>query len=184
MSKWNRFGWLRFLTPRSPVTGVKEIRDGAALIGNILRTSNRMVACRSCTNGFLTIDRGNSRGETIVMRCDACDTTVSFAASEAAEYLGSGGISLLEKAEKLSTDATRIAYVAIALLIVASVIAVINQALWTLIGGAIISTSLTLQALTLRYRSWQLARRRMFEEQAPFGEWIATDLLPALGIRK
>lgn len=183
MSKRNRFGWLRFLTPRSPVTGVTEISDGAALIGHILRANNRRVSCRACNDGFLTIDRG-SPDEIIVMRCDACDTTIAFKASEAAEYLGSGGLSRLEKAEKLSTDATRIAYAAIALLIIASVIAIINQALWTLIGGAIISTSLTLQALTLRYRSWQLARRRLFEDRAPLGEWIMADLLPALGLRK
>lgn len=182
MTKKHRLRWLRFLAPRSPLTGVKEIRDGAAFIGSILRSGDRKAACRACDNGLMSVVRDQSQGKAITLRCDSCNATVTFNLADAASYLGDNG--LLQKADELSLAATRVAYAAISILVASSILALVNGAFWTLIGGAIIAASLALQALTLRYRAWQLARRRLFEEQAPIGEWITSDLLPMLGARK
>lgn len=183
-NKKHRLRWLRFLAPRSPLTGVKEIRDGAAFIGSILRTGERKAACRACDNGLMSVVRDQSQGKAITLRCDSCNATVTFDLADAANYLGGADNGLLQRADELSVAATRVAYVAIGILVASSILALVNGAFWTLIGGAIIAASLALQALTLRYRAWQLARRRLFEEQAPIGEWITTDLLPMLGARK
>jgi len=44
--------------------------------------------------------------------------------------------------------------------------------LFTLIGAILIAALILLNALTFRYRVWQLVHKRLYESKAPMGDWL------------
>ena len=84
-------------------------------------------------------------------------------------------------AEQHRREATRLTISAQAGTIAASLWAVYSGSWATLWGGAAIAVVLLAMAVVARYRAWQVEHGRMFETQAPFGEFLAFEAAGLLG---
>ena len=92
------------------------------------------------------------------------------ALAEAALAVGADRAALAEQHRR---EATRLTISAQAGTIAASLWAVYSGSWATLWGGAAIAVVLLAMAVVARYRAWQVEHGRMFETQAPFGEFLA-----------
>lgn len=100
------------------------------------------------------------------------------ALAEAALAVGADRAALAEQHRR---EATRLTISAQAGTIAASLWAVYSGSWATLWGGAAIAVVLLAMAVVARYRAWQVEHGRMFETQAPFGEFLAFEAAGLLG---
>lgn len=170
MARW--FGWLGVLRPR--VLGADH-RAGLNVAERAL--AGRGPRCPACRTGRL----GERPGDPTLRVCGnaACGAPVPLEAlAEAALAVGADRAVLAEQHRR---EATRLTISAQAGTIAASLWAVYSGSWATLWGGAAIAVVLLAMAVVARYRAWQVEHGRMFETQAPFGEFLAFEAAGLLG---
>ncbi|MCX8500936.1 MAG: hypothetical protein ORO03_04500 [Alphaproteobacteria bacterium] len=166
------FPWRRVkgLDPRSVVRsrigGQKDIGSSYGFALSALR-KRRSSSCPKCGNeqsvSVLEAITGETGGTTYVLGCKNCD------------YVENVEITLEGVAKTI--DSLRIGERRF--LIAAALAAAFGFAyyfvtgyLFTLIGAILIAALILLNALTFRYRVWQLVHGRLYEAKPPMGDWL------------
>lgn len=170
LARW--FGWFGVLRPR--VVGADH-RAGLTVAERAL--AGRGPQCPVCGVGRLGIHPGDPSLR--VCRRVACGEVVPLAAL--ADAAIAANADRAEVAQHHRREATRLIVAAQAGTITASLWAVYSGSWATLWGGAAIAVVLLAMAVIARYRAWQVEHIRLFETQAPFGEFLAFEAAGLLG---
>ncbi len=116
-------------------------------------------------------------------RCDAADCGASFSLAEIGQTTAVAGASLSEVAARERRQATAL-FMAAEIVVVAAAAWAIWAGSWTtLFGAVLLGTVICASALVARYRAWQIENGRMFERQAPIGDFLRAETAGLFGRR-
>lgn len=151
---------------RSRIGGQKDIGSSYGFALSALK-KRKTSTCPQCgadhSVSLLEAIAGETGSTTYVLGCKSCDYVENV-------EMTLEGIS--KSIDDLRVGERRFLLAAALAAVFGFVYYFVTGYLFTLIGAILIATIMLLNALTFRYRVWQLVHKRLYESKAPMGDWL------------
>jgi len=151
---------------RSRIGGQRDIGSSYAFAISALK-KRKSSSCPKCGNdqgvSLLEAIAGETGSTTYVLGCKSCDYVENV-------EMTLEGVS--RTIDNLRVGERRFLLAAALAAVFGFVYYFMTGYLFTLIGAMLIAAIILLNALTFRYRVWQLVHRRLYETKAPMGDWL------------